>query len=407
MKTVFSPPTPMPPTLPARPAITQSVSWLAGMTPKQFMTRYWQKKPLLIRQAFPDFKPPITIDEVLRLSTSDAAQSRLVRRENSLNRRLADAWTLSHGPFRKLELPKLTDPNWTVLVQQVNTLLPAADKFMDAFRFIPEARLDDLMVSVAGPDGGIGAHTDSYDVFLLQAAGCRRWEISRQFSPEFQEDMPLKILKSFRAQEQWDLNPGDLLYLPPQVAHRGTAIGAGCMTWSIGFRAPSRIALADQAWAQHMDQLLDADWRDPWLGATDHPGEIPERLLSALAEQVLGSFPKADTLRRAIARALSEPAPSAIFIPIAPRPSMKAFVSQASRRGVALSPASRLLYADGLFFMNGEQLQAIQKTAGQRALQRLADHRQLSPAEFKRGSGDAEFVSLLHDMTAAGWIVYH
>lgn len=371
------------------------------------MSRHWQKKPLLVRGAFSKFKPPVSIAEVLRLCTNDLAQSRLVTRKPGVGKKKTTDWALQHGPFRKSDLPKITAPNWTVLVQQVNTLLPAADRFMDAFRFIPEARLDDLMISIAGPEGGIGAHVDSYDVFLIQAAGQRRWEIAEDFDPTLQPNVPLKILQSFRAEHDWILDAGDLLYLPPNVAHRGTAVGSGCMTWSVGFRAPSTLVLADQAWAQHLDGLEDANWQDPWLDATEQPGEIPDRLLSALTSRVLKALPGRKAVQTAVAQVLSEPAPAAMFNAPKRPPSLAGFRQQASKQGLRLSPASRLLYAKGDFFMNGEHIAGPSRSAAGRVLAQLADSRGLSAADVTRGSRDSELMSLLHGMYRNGWIVYH
>lgn len=390
-----------------RPKPTEAVPWLGGLSPKQFMARYWQKKPLLVRNAFPDFEPAVSINEVLALCTQDVLQSRLIQSAPKGQSRHGGNWSLAHGPFRKRDLPKLSDPNWTVLVQQVNTLLPAADQFLDAFRFIPEARLDDLMMSVAGPGGGIGAHVDSYDVFLIQAQGQRRWEIAQRFAPALMDDLPLKILKSFRAEHEWLLNPGDLLYLPPQVAHRGTAVGAACMTWSIGFRAPGRVALADQAWSQHLDQFEEYDWHDPWLKASDRPGEIPEQLLAALTRQVLQTFPNRKALRSAIARVLSEPAPSAVFATPRPAPTLRGFSSAAKRHGIALSPASRLLYVDQAFYINGEAVSTPLTVSAGTALRDLANHRRLSAAQVKRVIQDPSLADCLLQMARAGWIVYH
>ncbi len=367
-----------------RPKPTAAVPWLGGLSPNQFMARYWQKKPLLVRNAFPDFEPAVSIDEVLALCTQDTLQTRLIQSAPKGRSRHSGNWSLAHGPFRKRDLPKISDPNWTVLVQQVNTLLPAADRFLDAFRFIPEARLDDLMISVAGPGGGIGAHVDSYDVFLIQAQGQRRWEIAQRFAPALIDGLPLKILKSFRAEHEWLLNPGDLLYLPPQVAHRGTAVDAACMTWSIGFRAPGRVALADQAWSQHLEQFEESDWHDPWLKASDRPGEIPEQLLAALTRQVLQTFPNRKALRSAIACVLSEPAPSAVFETPRPAPTLRGFSSAAKRHGIALSPASRLLYVDRAFYINGEAVSTPLTVSASAALRDLANHRRLSAAQVER-----------------------
>jgi 50S ribosomal protein L16 3-hydroxylase len=380
-----------------RPDVDQPVSWLAGMTPRQFMRRHWQKKPLLVRQAFPGFVPPICIDEALALCSDDLAPSRLVRRQPRSGR-----WTLEYGPFPAERIPGVSRPNWTVLIQQVNTRLNAADRFLDAFRFIPQARLDDLMISVAGPGGGIGAHVDSYDVFLVQAAGRRRWEIAERFDTQLEDDVPLRILRQFNAEQEWVLEPGDLLYLPPGVAHRGTAIGPGCMTWSVGFRAPDRTSLADAALSRHIDGLAHESWHDPWLAATDRPAQIPARLLEALTRQVMRDLPDAAGVRRAIARLLSEPAPEAVFD--APRrpDSEERFMQRATARGIRLAPATRLLYTEGTFSINGEEMPIPRSAAERRALEALADARWLSPNDSARLK-----LTQLYEAYQAGWIVYN
>ena len=395
-----------------RPLPNQPVSWLGGLTPAQFMKKHWQKKPLLVRNAFPDFVPPVSIEEVLGLCRDDFAQSRMVKKSKA-------KWSLDHGPYASNQIPSLKKANWTVLVQQVNTLLPTADRFLDAFRFVPEARLDDLMISVAGPDGGIGAHVDSYDVFLIQAAGQRRWEVATKFNPELEDNVPLKILRDFSAEDDWVLEPGDLLYLPPNVAHRGTAVGGGCMTWSVGFRAPGRVALADHAWAAHLDTLVDADWQDPWLSATANPGEIPGRLLKELAAQVFASFPKKSAVEAAVATVLSEPAPAAVFTPPKRPTTPEKFWATAAKKGLRLASPSRLIYCGKGFFMNGENLDLNLSKKDSEILKTLADSRQLSNAvcvtlgqklsESKSKSVPTqEALKIgLYDMYLAGWIVYH
>jgi 50S ribosomal protein L16 3-hydroxylase len=330
--------------------IDQPTALLAGLSPKQFMRKHWQKKPLLVRGAFQNFKAPISIARVLKLCSNELAESRMITQQGRSKR-----WDLQRGPFARKEIPSVNDPCWTVLVQQVNTLLPEADRFLDHFRFVPEARLDDLMISVAGPNGGIGAHLDSYDVFLVQAAGKRRWEVSETVDPTLVPNVPLKILRNFKAEQDWVLEPGDMLYLPPGVAHRGTAVGPACMTWSIGFRAPNRVSLADNVWASHLDTLADSDWLDPWLSATDTPGEIPKKLLKAFARQVEQSLPDRDAIERAVACVLSEPAQTAVFEPPSKPDSLALFCRKIGTAGLRLAPASRLLYSKGRFFFNGEE----------------------------------------------------
>ena len=387
-----------------RPQANEPVSWLGGMTPNQFMRRHWQKKPLLVRNAFPSFQaepgkgsPPISIDQVLALCSDDRAESRMIDQS-------AKGWRMRHGPFLPKSIPSTSKPNWTVLVQQVNTQLAAADRFLDAFRFIPEARLDDLMISVAGPGGGIGAHVDSYDVFLIQAHGVRRWEIAQKFDPTLLDDVPLKVLESFEAEDDWLLEAGDLLYLPPNVAHRGTAVGPACMTWSVGFRAPNRLALADAIWSNHLDGLTDQDWSDPWLGATDQPGEIPDRLVMAMADQFFQCLPSRQEVALAVAKTLSEPAPASLFE--APsRPDTPArFAAKAQKRGLRLACASRFLEWNGEFLMNGEQLSYPANQSVRTALKALANQRRI--AANPRRALPSALQNFLYPLYLAGWIVY-
>src|SRR3954469_4493369 len=196
-----------------------------------FMRRHWQRAPLLVRGAFPGFVDPLTPPEVLACAASPDVQSRLVRRQGR-------RWILEHGPFPAAKFRKLPKRGWTVLVQDANHLSRAADRLLQRFDFIPHARMDDVMVSYAVPGGTVGPHVDSYDVFLLQGRGTRRWQVSRQRDYAFVPGLPLKILQRFEPDREWILEAGDMLYLPPGVAHYGVA-ESECLTWSIGFRAPS------------------------------------------------------------------------------------------------------------------------------------------------------------------------
>ena len=209
---------------------------LAGLTPAVFMKRHWQKRPLLIRQAMPGVLPPVTRAELFDLAAHEGVESRLITRNGS-------DWTLRHGPLVRRALPALRKPQWTLLVQGLDLHVQAAHRMLQAFRFIPDARVDDMMISYASDGGGVGPHFDSYDVFLLQVHGAREWRIGRIAEPELQAGVPLKILTNFRAERTWVLQPGDMLYLPPRWAHDGVARGE-CMTCSIGFRAPSRRRIA-------------------------------------------------------------------------------------------------------------------------------------------------------------------
>ena len=204
------------------------------------MRRYWQKKPLLIRQAVAGIQPMLSRQQLFALAESQDVESRLV-----VNDTHTGQWRLKSGPLVRRSLPSLKQSHWTLLVQGVDLHDDRVAQLRDQFRFIPDARLDDVMISYATDQGGVGPHFDSYDVFLLQVHGQRRWRISQQKDLSLQDDTPLKILRHFKAQETWLLEPGDMLYLPPHCAHEGVAVGE-CMTYSMGFKAQSPEALAQE-----------------------------------------------------------------------------------------------------------------------------------------------------------------
>jgi 50S ribosomal protein L16 3-hydroxylase len=206
-----------------------------GMPPARFLRDYWQKRPLLIRRAFPQFHNAITPEDLAGLACEEAALARIV-----LHDERRDRWTLRNGPFSEADFAKLPKSHWTLLVQDVDKWDADVADLLDEFTFLPAWRIDDVMVSYATDGGGVGAHVDNYDVFLVQGRGRRRWRISTDSGAphEFREDAELKLLKSFQPTHDWVLEPGDALYLPPGVPHDGVAIGE-CMTFSVGMRAPS------------------------------------------------------------------------------------------------------------------------------------------------------------------------
>lgn len=350
----------------------------AALAVEPFMRRHWQRKPLLVRGAFPGFEDPLSPREVLALAGSDDASSRLVRHRGT-------SWTLEHGPFPASRFKQLPRRDWTVLVQDTNHFSRRADRLLAGFDFIPHARIDDVMVSYAVPGGSVGPHVDSYDVFLLQGHGQRRWQISGQKDHSFVPDLPLRILERFEPDEEWVLEAGDMLYLPPGIAHHGVA-ESECLTWSIGFRAPADGELA----AGFLDYLRDraapqGHYADPGATPATHPGELPEALVKHAAE-VLGRirWNEAEVLEFA-GRYFSEPKAEVYFR--APRPplSRAQFAARAARRGLALDPKSRLLFSGTMFFINGET--AAVPAPAQSWMRRLADEREISgpvkaPAAF-------------------------
>ena len=245
---------------------------LGGLTPQAFLRRHWQKRPLLARRALPEAARLVTREELFRLSWRDDVQSRLITRRGG-------RWQVADGPFKPRELARLPERNWTLLVQGVNHVLPQARALLSRFAFLPYARLDDVMVSYAPPGGGVGPHFDSYDVFLLQLAGTRRWRVSAQDDLTLVRNAPLRLLARFRAEREWRLAPGDMLYLPPRCAHDGIAVDH-CLTASIGFRAAGARELAVR-FLEYLGENIGFDglYRDPGLRATSHPARIGKKLL--------------------------------------------------------------------------------------------------------------------------------
>jgi len=263
-------------------AAAGATTLLGGLTPRGFLERYWQKKPLLVRNAFPDFSPPLSPEELAGLACEKGVESRLV-----LQTHKAPGWKLRQGPFHHGDFAKLPKSRWTLLVQDVDKHVPAAERLLDPFRFIHNWRIDDVMASYAVDGGSVGPHVDAYDVFLLQAAGMRRWGIHTGNQEELTlPGLELKQVKRFIPEESWLLMPGDMLYLPPGVAHCGVAFGE-CMTFSIGFRAPTQAEmLADFAGQLVQAAQRDVHYSDPDLLPTTHPGEIPTEV-RARARQMM------------------------------------------------------------------------------------------------------------------------
>jgi 50S ribosomal protein L16 3-hydroxylase len=371
---------------------------LGNLTPTQFMRRYWQKKPLLIRQAIPDVVPPLARDELFELASEDEVEARLITH-------FRNRWQLEHGPFAADELPSVRQRAWTLLVQGVDLHDDRARALLDRFRFVPDARLDDLMISYASDGGGVGAHFDSYDVFLLQVHGRRRWRIGAQRDLSLRPGLPLKVLQHFEPEEEWLLEPGDMLYLPPHIAHDGVAEGE-CMTCSIGFRAPSAQELTGQ-FLYHLAERGEAPggttelYRDPQQPAVANPAMLP----SALVERVGAILAKVQWSKRDISTFLgtylSEPKPSVVFDPPARPLTEPRFIQRAMQSGIRLDRKSILLYDARFYFLNGEE----SRLAGvKKWLIELADTRCLSAKRFVTLSDDSSVTALLHEWYCAGWI---
>jgi 50S ribosomal protein L16 3-hydroxylase len=364
---------------------------LGEISPQQFLRDYWHKKPLLIRQAIPGFKPLLSRDALCRLAAQEEVESRLVSNFDA-------KWKLQSGPFRRL--PSFNKKAWTLLIQGVNLHDDAVDELMQQFRFIPDARLDDLMISYATDAGGVGPHFDSYDVFLLQAHGQRRWRISSQKDFSLLEGMPLKILKNFVAEQEYILEPGDMLYLPPHYAHDGEALGE-CMTYSIGFRAPAYQELGE-AFLQFMADSIELPGRyaDSELKPTRHPAEISSAMLSRVAEELAKVRFTEDDIAIFLGEYLSEPKANVVFdSPVRPM-SVARFKQSASTRGIVLSRKTRMLYRGKHVFINGESFAVSSKDKVPLAL--LADARKLDGDQFAAASPDV--LEAFHIWYEDGWI---
>jgi 50S ribosomal protein L16 3-hydroxylase len=362
---------------------------LGGISPQQFLDEYWQKKPLLVRNAVPGFSGLLSPAEARKLAAQEDVEARLAYRKEG-------EWALHYGPLKPRDYPK-SGP-WTVLVQGLNTLLPDADALLRQFNFIPYARLDDLMVSYATDGGGVGPHFDSYDVFLLQGMGQRRWQISAQTDLTLIEDAPMRILKHFKAKREWVLNPGDMLYLPPKYAHDGVALGE-CMTYSIGFRAPSARELTS-AFLGYLEEKLACEdmYSDPDLQATDSPAKLPAQMSARVAGMLSRIRWAQKDVSDFLGQYLSEPKANVYFDPPNEELSLAAFRRASIKQGLKLDLRSQMLYTGSKFFLNGEVVVAPPDDA--RLFRRLANERTLgTPATLCAASW-----KLLHEWYEEGFL---
>jgi 50S ribosomal protein L16 3-hydroxylase len=368
------------------PPVDLPAQMLGGMTPARFMQRHWQKKPLLIRNAFPGFQPLLTRPELFALAAQESVESRLIVHKPA-------GWQLRHGPFARTAFPPLKQKRWTLLVQGVDLHLDAAHDLLGRFRFVPDARLDDLMISWASDGGGVGPHFDSYDVFLLQASGQRLWRIGRQKDLSLEPDVPLKILSNFEPEQEHLLNPGDMLYLPPRWAHDGIAVGDDCMTYSAGFRVPQRGGLAGELLQRMADEFEDSTlYRDPGQEATDHPAAMPPSLEAFAADALQRMLAERTSLACALGEVMTEPKPRVWFEePVGPWQPGTA---------LRLDRRTRMMYDARHLFINGESFRA--GGADARLMRVLADERRLGAAQVRRASADAQ--ALLKDWFEAGWL---
>ena len=322
---------------------------LNNLTPAQFLDEYWQKKPLLIRQAIPNFKGLLSPNELAGLACEEDVQARIIKK-------LTNKWSVNQGPFDETDFAKLPKKNWTLLVQSVNHHLPEATALLSLFNFIPHARLDDLMVSYAPKGGGVGAHVDSYDVFLLQGSGKRNWKISAQTDLSLIEDAPLRILKNFKSEQEWVLEAGDMLYLPPQIAHWGISESDDCMTYSIGFRAPKTQELMHEFLSYLQDNINEEGlYTDPDLKQQNHPSEISDKMIEHVNTMLHKMTWDKNCVADFLGRYLTEPKLDIVFEP-ARKISKSEFTKQLAKKTLRLSLKSQMLFTHNHFYLNGEKL---------------------------------------------------
>jgi len=353
---------------------------LGGLTPREFFRDYWQKKPLLIRGAIPQFTGLLEPRQFLKLACEQDVQARLVAKRRG-------KYELRHAPFSAGDFDNVGNKNWTVLVQGVNHHLPEAAELLKHFNFIPHARMDDLMVSYASKGGGVGPHFDSYDVFLLQGIGHRRWQISMQKDRSLIEGAPLRILRDFRPEQEWVLESGDMLYLPPHCAHNGIAED-DCMTYSIGFRTPAYQELAEQFLVYLQDRIeIGGMYADPDLKLQKHPSEISPAMLHQVERVIRQVRWDREDIAGFLGSYLSEPKPHVFFDRPEPALSAARFRQAAHRHGLLLNLKSLMLCHAGWVFMNGEAHRPARQDYP--AIRALADQRELSTLpEISAGSAD-------------------
>ena len=384
-------------------SINLPLQLLGGISPAEFMRKYWQKKPCIIRNAIPNFKPLLSRQELFVLSQNQDVESRLIVSNG-------DKWSLAHGPMTAKQIPSIKKPNWTLLVQGVDLHDSAVNELKNRFRFAPDARLDDLMISYATDGGGVGPHFDSYDVFLLQAHGTRRWRIGKQKDGTLQANVPLRILSNFKPELTFDLEPGDMLYLPPRYAHDGVAIGE-CMTYSIGFKVPKQVDLGRELLLRYADAVDEENlpdeelrkpvklkpevlYRDADQEATPNPALIPNALHEFAQQAIAKAMADPDALARHLGEHLSEPKSNVWF------DAPESVVKLSRKRGVKLALQSQMMFDARHIFLNGESWRAAGKDA--KLMQKLANQRFLDASDLVKASEDA--IGLLQDWLEQGWL---
>jgi 50S ribosomal protein L16 3-hydroxylase len=390
--------------------LREPLALLGGLSPSAFMRDYWQKRPLLIRGALPVVAAtgaplaPVTPAQLFALAARDDVESRLVIHDGAPQATRsaktgagkappADRWRLKHGPFPRRNLPALGKRGWSLLVQGVDLHVQAAHELLQRFRWVADARVDDLMVSYASPGGGVGPHIDSYDVFLLQVHGHRRWRAGPVEDATFVDGLPVRILEDFTPTDEWLLAPGDMLYVPPRWGHDGVAEDE-CMTCSIGYRAPMGSELARELLQRVLDDVEpdggEPHFRDPPRSATETPARMPVALDAFARKAVERLLRDPAQLARALGEVMTEPKPEVWF---------DTGLERGIDAGLRLDRRTRMMYDERHVFINGESFIAAGRDA--RLMRDLADARRLTAPQCGRLSPDAQAV--VADWVAQGW----
>ncbi len=336
-----------------------------------FLKNYWQKKPLLIKNAIPNFVSPITESDLFIIAQNEEAVSRLIEHKQGI-------WQVKYGPFKKSDLPKKTNIPWTILVQNINHYFPFAESFLNLFKFIPYARLDDLMISYATKKGSVGPHFDSYDVFLFQAQGTREWKISDQKKFTLDKQSSIKIITNFKSKNSWVLKPGDMLYLPPNIGHWGISQSDDCVTYSIGFRAPGTFEIQSKFLDFIQDHLITNEneiYKDPNLTPQKNPAEISSNMTKEMRNIVDRLRWDKSSINHFIGQLLSEPIENSIFETRKPL-SLKAFEKSIVHKTLRLNSKTRMLFIKNNFYINGEFIKIDKKYTS--FLKQLANDREIS-----------------------------
>jgi len=381
---------------------------LGGLSPTHFLRDYWQKQPLLIRGALPDFRDPFSAEELAGLACEEGVEARLV-----LERDGTHPWELRHSPFTDQDFLTLPETHWTLLVQDAEKHAPDLAAIIEPFRFIPDWRIDDLMISYAAPQGSVGPHVDEYDVFLLQGGGRRRWQISTRAvgADNVLPAAELRILRDFTPEQEWILEPGDILYLPPRVAHHGVALEP-CLSYSIGFRAPSHRELLSGFLDFLVDNIdPDARYTDPDLHLQDNPGALTAVTLTkvkGLLRQYLNV--EDGVLESWFGRYATEPKPPFGAEPeLGPLNEAELKAHLGGGGTLERNPGSRFAYTeqgkDVVLFVDGQEFLLDPSVAFLAPL--LCQHRVLTPSLLRGALKQAPARALLLDLLNEGYLVIY